>query len=77
MAPIDDSALRLAAQQLLRAARLQMAGVNWAAEIVEREKAFFVVEIAIDRDGPMATTLLLDLGREQKILAEFKSNGHG
>jgi hypothetical protein len=73
---IDDSALRTAAQQLLRAARRSMPGVDWAAQIVESEHGYFVVEVAVDADGPMQTTILLDLGGpEQTILAEVNERG--
>jgi hypothetical protein len=72
MPPIDDSALRTAAQQLLRAARRSMPGVDWAAQVVESDHGFFVVEVAVDSSGPLTTTILLDLGgSEQKILAQL------
>jgi hypothetical protein len=49
-----------------------MPGVAWAAQVVEREHGFFVVEVAVDADGPMQTTILLDLGgAEQKVLAQL------
>jgi hypothetical protein len=68
----DDSALRTAAQQLLRAARRSMPGVDWAAQVVESDHGFFVVEVAVDNSGPLTTTILLDLGgSEQKILAQL------
>jgi hypothetical protein len=69
---IDDTALRTAAQQLLRAARQAMPGVNWAAQVIESERGFFVVEIAVDSIGPITTTILLDLGGpEQKVLCQL------
>ena len=62
--------------QLLRAARHSLPGVDWAAQIVEREKAFFVVEVAVDSSGPLTTTILLDLGGpEQKVLAQINGRG--
>ena len=55
-----------------------MPGVEWAAQVVEREHGFFVLEVALDRDGPMTTTILLDLGGpKQTVLAEIKPNGTG
>jgi hypothetical protein len=57
MPPIDDRALRTAAQQLLRAARLALPRVDWAAQVVESDHGFFVVEVALDSSGPLTTTI--------------------
>jgi hypothetical protein len=71
--PVDDTALRTAAMQLLRDARQHVPGVAFTAHAVERGNgAVFVVEVIVGRHGPERTAILLDMGGpEQQVLAQF------
>jgi hypothetical protein len=78
MPPIDDTALRTAAQQLLRAARAQVPAVLMATHVMERHPRQFslICEVIVDADGPKSTSIILDDGTDhQRVLAQFNGRG--
>jgi hypothetical protein len=71
MPQIDDREFRAAAKRLLLVARRTVPAIDLAAQVVEKERGFLVLEVTLDRDGPLRSSILLDLGGpEQTVLHE-------
>ena len=73
--PIDDSVLRMAAQQLLKAARKEIPIVNFATFAAEENRGTI---LAFGRDGPDVTTIVFDRGgSEQTVLLQIEQTKTG
>jgi hypothetical protein len=74
MPAIDDGELRAVAGVLLRAARLQSPGVEFAVHAAEQDLGKIIVELVMDGTGRGTTAILFDRGGpEQVVLLEIKS----
>ena len=70
MPTVDDTALRAAASELLRAARLASPGVALAVHATEEEIGVIIIEIVFGPDGARSTAIVFDHSSypEQKVL---------
>jgi hypothetical protein len=68
MRGVDDKALRVAARELLRAARAEFPIIALAAHACDEDRGKILVEVAIGQDGPDVTTVLFDRGGSQQTI---------
>jgi hypothetical protein len=66
---IDDTVLRLAAEQFMHQLATADPRIGLAAHVLDGGNAHMIVEVAIGAAGPERPTLLLDMGgRKQQVL---------